>query len=38
MLNKIIGKLPINMAVSIYKFLGLGFKFHNGEGSLFIEF
>lgn len=37
MISKIIGRLSINKVILIYKFLGLGFKFHNGQGSLFIE-
>lgn len=37
MINKIIGKLSVNKANLIYKLLGLGFIFHNGKGSPFIE-
>lgn len=34
---KIIGSLTVNNAALIYKFFKIGFKFHNGVGTLFIE-
>ena len=37
MIYKIIGALTVNKATLIYKFFKIGFKFHNGVGTPFIE-
>jgi len=37
MVNKIISGLSIHQATLIYKVFKIGFKFHNGQGSPFIE-
>lgn len=37
MINKIVSKLPINIASLLYRFFKVGFKFHNGRGTPFIE-
>lgn len=37
MIYKIIGCLSVSKATLIYKFFKIGFKFHNGEGTPFIE-
>jgi hypothetical protein len=37
MVNKFIAGLSVNKAIFIYKFFKVGFKFHNGQGSPFIE-
>ena len=37
MINKIISSLSVEKVVLIYKFFKVGFKFHNGQGTPFIE-
>lgn len=37
MINKIISGLSVEKVTLIYKFLKVGFKFHNGQGTPFIE-
>ena len=37
MVNKIVCRLSIHQASVIYKFFKVGFIFHNGQGSAFIE-
>jgi hypothetical protein len=37
MVNKIIGSLSVNKAIIIYKLFKVGFKFHNGQGTLFVD-
>lgn len=37
MINKIVCRLSIRQASVIYKFLRVGFIFHNGQGAPFIE-
>jgi hypothetical protein len=37
MVNKIICKLSVRQASVIYKIFKVGFKFHNGQGTAFIE-
>jgi len=37
MVNKIVCRLSIRQANVIYKFFKVGFIFHNGQGSPFID-
>ncbi|MDF2596202.1 MAG: hypothetical protein K0R69_2543 [Clostridia bacterium] len=37
MLNKLISRLSIDTVCKMYKISKIGFKFHNGRGSIFIE-
>lgn len=37
MVKKIVNKMSINKAILFYKLFRVGFKFHNGKGTPFIE-
>jgi hypothetical protein len=37
MSHKIIGRLSVSKAIFFYKLFRVGFSFHNGQGTPFIE-
>lgn len=37
MINKVFSRLSINVVSILYKYFRVGFKFHNGQSTPFIE-